>query len=100
VELLTKIGKIGGVNMYYDEYKIGRIREFLLQDEADDYFTDLIVFDHYVELADVRKVIQDLKDKYKDNPDTTYDCDEVFAELDKLCPFTYYWLGELDTIQY
>lgn len=86
--------------MYYDEYEIGRTKKILLQDEGDDYFTDLIVFDHYVELTDVCKVIQGLKDKYQNEPDTTYDCDEVFTELDKLCPFTYYWLGDLDTIKY
>lgn len=85
---------------YYDEYKLGRTKEFILKDSGDDYFTDLIVFDHYVELADVRQIILDLKEKYKGNPDETYTCDEVFEKLDELCPFTYYWLGDLDTIEY
>ena len=82
--------------MYYDEYKVTRVKEILLQDEVDDYFTDLIVFDHYVELADVKKVIQDIKDTHGD----TYDCDEIFEALWNLCPFSYHWLGQLDTIKY
>lgn len=86
--------------MYYDEYEVGRTKEFLLQDEADDYYTDLIVFDHYVEFADIYKTIQSVKDKYKDEVDETYTCDEIHEALWNLCPFSYHWLGQLDTIKY
>lgn len=77
-----------------------KIKEFLLQDEANEYYTDLIVFDDYVELADVKKAVQAVKDKYKDEIDETYSCDEIHQALWELCPFTYYWLGVCNTITY
>lgn len=73
-----------------------KIRKFLLEDSVDNYFTDLIVFDTEVELEDVKKAIQKVKDAFP----TSYVCDDIFRALEELSTFTYTWLGDLETIKY
>lgn len=46
-----------------------KVKEILLQDEIDDYFTDFIIFDNWVELNDIKNTIKSIKEK---NPDYCY----------------------------
>lgn len=79
---------------WFDKFKFGRIKEFRLLCETDEWFEDLIIFDHYVEWADVVDIVQYVKTW----PD--YYVDDIYDALGKLCSFTSKWIGDDKVLYY
>lgn len=79
---------------WFDDYKISRIKEFRLVCDTDDWFTDLITFDHYVEWQDVVDIVQYVK-SWPDYFDT-----DILKALEQLCPLKSKWIGDLHVLKY
>ena len=73
------------------------IKEFLLIDEGDDYYTDLIQFEEPIQLERVKKIVELCKVEKAEE----YTNEDVYEYLDKLgVNFTITWLGNCEKIYY
>ena len=68
---------------------------FLLKDEADDNYTDLIVFKDNINKKDIINTIEEVKRNNK-----YYTDEDIYNALDKLGEYYVMWLGGLDVYEY
>lgn len=68
---------------------------FLLKDEADDNYTDLIVFKDNIDKKDIINTIEEVKCTNEE-----YTNEDIYNALDKLGEYYVMWLGGLDVYEY
>ena len=74
-----------------------KVKEFLLVDNGDRTYTDLITFDTEVDLIELKKVIYE---KIKEMP-YDYTNEDIYNAIETLgVDFTIKWLGQLEEIEY
>jgi len=73
------------------------INKFILVDNCDNYYRDLIVFDKPVNKEELIKVIQNKKEELAGE----YTNEDIYEAIDKLnVPYSILWLGNLLEIEY
>lgn len=71
------------------------IKRFILRDECDSQWDDLIEFEEYVNLQDVYDAIQYVKDNVED-----YSNEDIYTALDKLGKYKLEYIGQLLHVLY
>lgn len=72
-------------------------KKFLLQDDCDAYYTDLITFDEPVDMLKVHELIVQCKKDLEGE----YTNEDIYHYLDKLnVNYTIEWLGDYPTLYY
>lgn len=72
------------------------IKSFILRDNADSQFDDLIEFENPVLLEDVYKVVN----KVKQDLPTEYTNEDIYNALDNLGKYDLTYIGALNIIEY
>lgn len=72
-----------------------KINRFILRDEADTQFDDLITFENDVLLDDIYSQINYVKENVED-----YTNEDIYTALTQLGKFTIEFIGQLEIIEY
>ena len=72
-----------------------KVKTIILQDESDNYYSDLITFDNEVFLKDVINKIDYVKENVED-----YSNEDIYRALTELSDFSINWLGQYDVLEY
>lgn len=72
-----------------------KIKKFILRDEADTQFDDLITFENDVLLDDIYSQINYVKENIED-----YTNEDIYISLAQLGKFTIDFIGQLEKIKY
>lgn len=71
------------------------VNKIILRDSGDSQCDDLITFDKDVSLADIERVIEEVKDSNED-----YTNEDIYEELKKLSSCEIIWIGKCDIVEY
>lgn len=72
-----------------------KIKKFILRDETDTQFDDLITFENDVLLDDIYSQINYVKENIED-----YTNEDIYISLAQLGKFTIDFIGQLEKIKY
>lgn len=71
------------------------VNKIILRDNGDRQYDDLITFDKDVSLDDIKRVIEEVKNKDED-----YTNEDIYEGLKKLSSFEIEWIGIYDIVEY
>ena len=84
------------MEIYQDyDYMDKKIKRFILRDDCDSQWDDLIEFEEYVNLQDIYDAIQYVKDNIED-----YTNEDIYDALDKLGKYRIEFIGQLLHVLY
>ena len=72
-----------------------KIKRFILRDGVDPQFDDLIEFEKEVNLDDIIKAVEYVKNNIED-----YTNEDIYDALDKLGDYTLTYIGALEIVEY
>ena len=74
-----------------------KVKRILLQDDTDDFYTDLIEFEREVDYIELYTLIEDCKNRLKND----YTNKDIYSAIDRLgVPYKVIFMGTLDKISY